>query len=186
MSQYFNFYLAKKNDDGLFEFVAPFVRENGEFVAKSLLERSRSFIDYRAFEDMAESRIPIEDMDEYLKRMCTSVNFQGDEYSCGYAIPYKVMRAHVMNAGIYRGYVTPSEFKYIASHDFRIEDKYEVDLVMPEIVAENGKGDLVNVAFTAYNDTSYYANILINSVEEFVWDKNSELDNYYFVFETEY
>ena len=39
MSQYFNFYLAKKNDDGLFEFVAPFVRENGEFVAKSLLER---------------------------------------------------------------------------------------------------------------------------------------------------
>ena len=57
---------------------------------------------------------------------------------------------------------------------------------MPEIVAENGKGDLVSVAFTAYNDTSYYANILINSVEEFVWDKQSELDNYYFVFETEY
>lgn len=188
MSQYFSFYLAKKNEDGKFSYVAPFKVNNGEFRPYSLLTRSRSFIDYEEFEELATEKIAVEDMDEYLIKFGTHTGF-GDKdtkLSHLYAIPVDNMIGAVGNAGVYQGYVNKSEFKYIKERHYFIESRWEVDLVDAEIQAESPNPDLVKVSFTAYNDTGYYANILHNAVDEVLpWDEE-EKSKYYFVFDTEY
>lgn len=187
MSQYFSFYLARRDNEGKYHFVAPFSRnDNGEFEPKSLLTRSRSFIDKNEFEAMAFEKVALDKMDEYLYKLCKNVGFHDEEYSTGWAIPYKSIVSAGSRAGIYRGYVSPEELKYLVENKYWTESKWDIDLTPAEVVAEQGKGDKVSVAFTAYTDTSYYAHILTQSIEEIVpWDEK-EQKNYYFIFETEY
>lgn len=185
MSQYFSFYFARKNEDGTFGAVAPFIKEGDRFELSALITRSRSFINSEDFIELSDGRVDLSLMDEHLQNVCYAINFNNKEYSMGYAISLATMYKAAANSGLYQGYVSPADYEYLKEHDFVITEKWELDeFVSPEVVAELGKRDLIKTAFLAWGDTSYIARELVETIQDFL--TFNDTSEYYFIFTTEY
>lgn len=185
MSTYYDFYLGKKTKGGKIAMVAPFVydAENGNYIRKSLLSRSRSFIDWDDFRDFMMP-LAIKDMADADKEFFTSdhawsgtPNICSDAYVCSYA----EMANAGAKAGFRQGYVPLSDFSYIIKEGYELSDEYEVEMKSADEIAEMDKvnrAEWGKMAFIVRNSTDYIANLLVRSVAQMVpWDSK----DYYFI-----
>ena len=76
-----------------------------------------------------------------------------------------------------------ADMKYIIEEDYRLLNRYDVDLVSADVVAEMAPEDRRNygkVAFTAISDASYIANLVVKAAESvLMYEYGKDKDRYY-------
>lgn len=186
MSTYYNFYAGKKNKDGIFEFVGPYLKnKNGELEISTLFWRSRSFIRWDGFDAI---QIPVEKMSEEVAELCASESFAAfnngevEKYSIGYWIPLSTLKSLGSDEPI-RGFLPVEEaIQLIASNydsEF-IEWNMEGNPIPAEVIAGMSNEERSKYSFVSYIDkfsVAYQANFIYCALVEY--------DDYYLIDESE-
>ena len=188
MSTYYNFYAGKKNKDGIFEFVGPYLKnKNGELKISSLFWRSRSFIKWDEFDAI---KIPVEKMSEEVAELCADEGFaafDNDEvkkYSIGYWIPLTTLKI-LENDEPIRGFLPVEEAAQLIASKYDpefIEWEMESRPIPAEAVAGMSNEERSKYSFVSYIDRSsvaYQANFIYRALIEYdhcyLVDENEEL-----------
>lgn len=185
MSVYYMFYLAKKFEAGMTVVAPAIMTENGKFKIVPAISRSKSFIDADEWCRLM-SPLSLEDINQEpsnLRLLASdrswgpTPNIQSDSYYIPFSEVINI--AAKDRAGLRIGYASLEEVNYVAKHDYYLEDKYEIDFLSADVVAEMQLEDRKKygkVAFLETNSMGYIANQIVDAFHEFVYD-----DDYYVV-----
>lgn len=186
MSTYYNFYAGKKNKDGIFEFVGPYLKnKNGELKISPLFWRSRSFIKWDEFDAI---QIPVEKMSEEVVELCADESFaafdngETKKYSIGYWIPLTTLKI-LENDEPIRGFLPVEEATQLIASKYDpefIEWDMESNPIPAEAVAGMSNEERSKYSFVSYIDgtsVAYQANFIYRALMEY--------DSYYLINEDE-
>ena len=188
MSTYYSFYLGARDDAGKMCVVGPYyysVKE-GETKLGTLFETSRNFIEDEVFMSTMDLLSADEVAEKDMDRL-TYESWYKDQprVSTAYYAPLSDFHAIASrnNNGLYMGYVCIADMKYIIEEEYELLNRYDVDLVSADIVAEMAPEDrrnYVKVAFTAISDASYIANLVVKAAESvLMYEYGKDKDRYY-------
>ncbi len=186
MSTYYNFYAGKKNKDGIFEFVGPYLKNNnGELKISPLFWRSRSFIKWDKFDAI---QISVEKMSEEVAELCADeslVMFDNGgvkKYSIGYWISLATLKSLGSDEPI-RGFLPVEEATQLIASQYDpefIEWEMESNPIPAEAIAGMSNEERSKYSFVSYIDRSsvaYQANFIYRALGEY--------DDYYLIDEGE-
>lgn len=127
MSEYFSFYLAKRNDDGVFESLGPWGMKDDKLIPMPLVVRSRSYMNglrenLGATNDLTKVEESIRDV------------FGDEEYfEVGWIVMEDILNL-AKNKGFKEGYVLKEKLDYIYKKQDKEED-YDLDIYDDEYVS---------------------------------------------------
>lgn len=173
MSTYYSFYLGARDDAGKMCVVGPYYYnvKAGETKLGTLFETSRSFIDDDVFMGTMNPLNVDEIAEKDLDRLSFEPIFENESrvsntYYASLSDFHAI--ANKNNNGLYIGYVCMADMKYIIEEDYRLLNRYDVDLVSADVVAEMTPEDrrkYGKIVFTAISDASYIANLVVKAAE---------------------
>lgn len=185
MSTYYSFYLGARDDKDKMCVVGPYyynVKE-GETKLGTLYETSQSFIQ----DDDIRNRMDLLNVEEIAEKDLDRLSFEPyfedrPRASKTYYAPLSEFHALAdkNNNGLYIGYVCMADMKYVIEENYRLLDRYDVDLVSADVVAEMTPEDrrkYGKIAFTAISDASYVAHLVVKAAEsllEYVYGEDKK------------
>lgn len=179
MSEYFSFYLGRKNrETGMISLVGPYYKDpNGELKIKALYVRSRSFID-TDIRDMFDG-IPLEAMDDDLKRIAAVDDWFSDSHSVsiGYVAPLdRVFRAATFRPT--KGYLRLDEYfdesELDSSELLFAPNPVSVDYYVG--LPEEERKNYAYVSFVRPGSVGYVCNCIREAVDDIEYTDPSESD----------
>ena len=190
MSTYYNFYAAKKNKDGMYEFIGPYLKnKDGELKIEPFFWRSRSFIH---FDDFDAYPIPVDKMTDEVKEVCAEEGFssfseEGEEtqyYSIGYWIPYDKLSSLANDEPI-RGFLPVNEAAALIASKYDpdyIEWELESTPISAEVMvgmAEEKRSEYSFVSYVNRYSTAYQANFIFHALSEYEdWQRIEDEETY--------
>lgn len=188
MSTYYSFYLGARDDAGKMCVVGPYYYsvKAGETKLGTLFETSQSFIDDDVFRNTMDLLGADEVAEKDLDRLSYEPWYKDQpRVSNTYYAPLSDFHAIASrnNNGLYMGYVCMADMKYIIEEEYELLNRYDVNLVPADVVAEMAPEDrrnYVKVAFTAISDASYIANLVVKAAESvLMYEYGKDKDRYY-------
>lgn len=190
MSTYYNFYAAKKNKDGMYEFIGPYLKnKDGELKIEPFFWRSRSFINFDEFNAYS---IPVDKMTNEVKEMCTEESYpffseeneKKEYYSIGYWIPYDKLNSLADDEPI-RGFLPVDEAAALIASKYDpeyIEWGLESAPVSAEMIAgmtEEKRSEYSFVSYVDRSSTAYQANFIVHALSEYEdWERIGDGETY--------
>lgn len=188
MSTYYSFYLGARDDAGKMCVVGPYYYsvKAGETKLGTLFETSQSFID----DDVFRNTMDLLGVDEIAEKDLDRLSFEPlfedqPRVSTTYYAPLLDFHAiaNKNNNGLYIGYACIADMKYIIEENYRLLNRYDVDLVSADVAAEmtpEERRKYGKVAFTAISDASYVANLVVKAAEGLLkHEYGKDKDRYY-------
>lgn len=178
MSTYYNFYAAKKNKEGMYEFIGPYLKnKDGELKIEPFFWRSRSFIHFDGFDAYP---IPVDKMTDEVKEMCTEESYplfseENEEkkyYSIGYWISYNKLSSLASDEPI-RGFLPVDEAAALIASKYDpeyIEWGLESTPISAEVMvgmAEEKRSEYSFVSYVNRSSTAYQANFIFHTLGEY-------------------
>ena len=190
MSTYYNFYAAKKNKDGMYEFIGPYLKnKDGELKIEPLFWRSHSFIHFDEFDAYP---IPVNKMTDEVKEICTEESFslfpekseEKQYYTIGYWIPYDKLSSLADDEPI-RGFLPVDEAAALISSKYDpeyIEWGLESIPISAEVMVgmtEEKRSEYSFVSYINRSSTAYQANFIFRALSEYEdWQRIDDEETY--------
>lgn len=198
MSTYYNFYAAKKNKDGMYEFIGPYLKnKDGELKIEPFFWRSRSFINFDEFDPYP---IPVDEMTDEVKEMCTEECFsffperneeenkekseEEQYYSIGYWIPYDKLSSLASDEPI-RGFLPVDEAAALIASKYDseyIEWGLESTPIPAEVMVgmtEEKRSEYSFVSYVNRSSTAYQAHFIFHALSEYEdWQRIEDEETY--------
>lgn len=168
MSTYYNAYLAKRTNEGIYEIIGPCITDNmGDKSLFPMWWRSHSFMHW---DEWDTKNIPISKMGENTMRLC-AVDFDDDkQYSIGYWISASDISKKASCEPI-RGYLPVEEARMLIASGYNneyISWEMESKPISAEFVAGLSDNERAKYSFVSYID--------YESVEYQMWELNTILN----------
>lgn len=177
MSEYYDFYLVRKDTEGKFHMAGPYYKDkDGEMKFRSLYTRSRSFIDGDELKSLFSS-MSVNDMDEEIASFASSSGLFTDKdkkYSMAYILPCSQIERYAKEQPR-KGYVELENY----SED--PEDLSGLPLMKCETYCALPQVERDKYAFVAYTDT-WSPGYVLNVIAEAIYDAAlfcARKDDYY-------
>lgn len=184
MSTYYNFYAAKKNKDGMYEFIGPYLKnKDGELKIEPFFWRSRSFINFDEFDAYP---IPVDKMTDEVKEICAEESWTEEKqyYSIGYWIPYDKLSSLASDEPI-RGFLPVDEAAALIASKYDpeyIEWGLESTPISAEVMvgmAEEKRSEYSFVSYVNRSSTAYQANFISHALSEYEdWQRIEDGETY--------